>query len=622
MRYFTCKPGHGLFVPLDKVTAAAPRPFTVTEATSRLLTQLAGAPAEAPAPRRPPVTPVKNMLHPFVALPPAIGSTPGTTALSRELFKRQEEVNIIRRQVEPLLLTARKMAAATGLHTPEHLGSVVARLSGSMHEYDKVVGRYERQLQKLIEHMERRRAQREQEHESAGAPAAEEARRQLASADTQYRLLKKEYEQVQRSVAARAQLVADLEADNAQLRGELERLRLPAPGPSGEALRAQIDALSQALEATKEENLALRRERDLARAPAATLTAAVGTDAHAPDRQVEEVLQAKDRQEAYYQDVVGGLRADLEQARALHKAALASSRAEADALRAQLADQEARTHKYRDTMDSSNERYYAENRTLQQAHAEEAARLQAELGEATRKLAEAVQALEHMAADKQDRARELAETQHKLVELSSALAREQQRPAAADPRADDASKQIRVLEQTILDMQEAQQRSRDAARPPGAAAPAGSAADLQRQLAQVEYEKAQIERTLEEHLAAHRTGAAAAGGAARPGRPADTQRAQQIKKELVSLQPAIPRLAEKLRALLRPSAAPVPSFEEPVAEVKAALQQLEATRQHALTLAQSLVAGPADDGPGLDRTPTMNRRLSGPFPDAQPRRLF
>jgi len=122
-------------------------------------------------------------------------------------------------------------------------------------------------------------------------------------------------------------------------------------------------------------------------------------------------------------------------------------------------------------------------------------------------------------------------------------------------------------------------------------------------LAQVEFEKAQIEKAL--------TARNKANGKPAPG--LTKERAEKIKEELRQLKPALPTLVERISGLLglfrqSPILQADPSL-------TGCLERLESSRQAALGQARSLLPMPSDDFVGLDRTPTMNRRVSSTSAD-------
>ncbi len=235
MRYFTCRERYGLFVPEDRVRLVSSRPtinpvnvgglsrpagsidvppFKMSEATSRIV-QLSSEFGESVDRKivegmdsNLPKTPQKNIIDFSSALMEtaikANLNTPGSNALSRELLKRQDEINMLRRTVEPLLQSAQHITKQPG--TTEHLVSIVQRLGSAMIEYDKVVSRYERHLQKIIGHLEKKRLANQQAKNEADQSFAHQLQlkekeitdlnNRLVGAETQTRLLRKEYEQV------------------------------------------------------------------------------------------------------------------------------------------------------------------------------------------------------------------------------------------------------------------------------------------------------------------------------------------------------------------------------------------------------------------------------------------
>lgn len=641
MRYFQCKPDYGLFVPVEKAKpivdaqailrqtggTEAPkiqRPFKETETTSRLVkevNQLAGLvnKSQQNGPMaslvKPinemsgielvPRTPVKNVLPDHLQNDQMV--TPGTVgknSMSRELSRRQDEVNLIRRQVEPLLLSAQRLTTSTpngnGLQERPseqllaYLRALVAKLSVSMSEYDKVVARYERYLQKIIQHMEtKRQSSMEAEHQSSlKVKEIEDLTKRLASAENQAKLIRTEYEQAQRNLSQQLQLCEELEAENVQLR------KLQASSSPDEAM----EALRAALNACREENLVLRREIGLLQngpnhhrineSSMMMTTSTITAEKSSPS--TKEVLRAKDAQEAYFKEIIEGLKKEHSEAIGLLQSQLDGRKAELEVTREQLVEQQARAQRYHEALDRTADKAFDESEDMR------------------KRLTETVEAMERLVDEKHAIQMELAQSQAKLVEMSSNMARQQQSKQPVQENDGDAEKrelkrQIETMEQTILSLNESlnqQEKNRRPIQtePSSSASTAAEVQRLQRQLAQVEFEKVQIEKAL---TLRNKTN----------GKPPhlSRERAEKIKEELRQLKPALPTLVERIGGLLglfRQS----PHLEAD-SELTGCFERLESSRQVALGQARSLLPKPGrggcgDGGGGLDRTPTMNRRVS------------
>lgn len=705
MSYFTCKDKHGLFVQSDRVAMvrAAPilqaplppqatpvRPFEISETTSRLVKlskdfsisdenrPTSSVPSAPSAGLVAPSTPKKNILDMSsmtnnntynsttasayenvmaTAIRANVGGTPGSNALSRELMRRQDEVNMLRKQVEPLLYQAKRVASAGG--PAEHLKVLVDRISGMMEQYDKVVSRYERQLQKLILHMDKKRAvqqanQAESERSighqlSLKGRQVEDLKERLTATETQMRLLRKEYEQAQRNLSMRLTIEEETTNELSQLRSELERLRssVGTTGTTGTQsigvqsytglsattgtqtqtsalVQDQIEMLTAALEASRQENQELKRQRE-------TLYKPDGhhhTDSHDA---VKEVLKAKDRQEAYFTELIETLKKDHVRASETLQAALSQARSDLEDTRHQLEEQSQRALKYSQAIDQTSDKCYHENRQL----VEQLESLQSDLRERNKKMSELADATEQLRSEREERDQQIRKLEQRLVGMSSSMARSSSTTSEKSESGElsEAKKQIRVLEQTILELSEK----------PGTSNTEGASKVelLQRQLAQVEFEKQQIEATLKQER--QQKNAKRPSNGARPATVHGQvdERAAKIKAELDALKPAVPKLMDRLSSLfsaLQTNRAPNTSSATPLnldavnrayTDIKHSFESLEASRQKALSSihqAGNQVNVPAPNSNGLDttmvmqgeshveRTPTMNRFSFGGHP--------
>lgn len=573
--------------------------------------------------------------------------TPGSNALARELLRRQDEVNILRREAEPVMTQIKRIASAGG--PGEHIRVLVGRLVAMLEQYDKVVARYERQLQKLIVHMDRRRNEHEATQREVDASLThrynlqqrelEEAKERLAAAETQARLLRTEYEQTQRSLKARMELEEGRETENAGLRTEMERLRAEldrmrsnaissltttssstASGTS-ELTMQRIEMLTEALEAAKQENAELRRQRELF---PPTKNGTGNDEAEALRKRLAETLKAKDTQEAYFESLLATLRADMASAAENHQAALTAARADTEALRKQLADQEARAQQYSQAIDQSADRFFDERQQIQTRLME----TEGELRVREEKMGQLVEALDALRAEKETVEGELQGSEQRLVELSRALASKQHPVNTTNGSEElmEARKQIAALEQAVLDLTERHQQ-----KSPGAARPPAELATLRRQLEQVEFEKRQIEATLRQERA-RRESNNQRPEAARPTMTVQGGDAGRLKAELEGLKPALPRLIDRLSALFRTAASvqePKPlnldTIDRVYSDIKVSFEGLEGSRRRALEILRPGVGESEmvmDASGPLDHTPTAPKHRPIDHADIQPQRLF
>jgi len=630
----------------DENTPIRPRPLmTTTGVSSSFNTGMSNSSAIGPLsiPRQP-TTPTKNifdMSEHFTANNVSTGvmataikknvGTPGSNALSRELLKRQDEVNMLRREAEPILTQMKRVAATGNAGPADHVRMLVGRTSSLMEQYDKVVARYERQLQKLISHMEHRRGEQDAARQEAERSLAhqltllqrelEEARERGVGAEGQARMLKREYEQVQRGLAARIAIEEGLQAENAEMRAELERLRAERQvqgsghpdvgqernplGSSSSSELQQIQMLTAALEAAKQENVELRRQRELFSNNTSAGPKDTPTSKDDLRHRLEDTLKAKHTQEAYFESLIATIKQDHTRANESLQSALEAVRTDSEALRSQLAEQQSRAQRYSQAIDQTADRCYAENRQL----ADRLAETQKELQEREEKMGQLVGVAEELRAQRTEKETQISRLEQRLNQLSS-------RPQSeSSSELSEARKQIAHLEQAILDLSDRKHSGKDGE----------ELGTLKRQLAQVEFEKTHIESTLrrEREKASRPTATLSyTSGQRLP------ERIIQAQAELAALKPALPRLLDRLASALSlrsnptimesPRPLALDAIDRVYTDVKASFDGLEAARLKALQCADKLGGAPVASGPigppiG-DRTPTMNRQFSSGIP--------
>lgn len=569
--------------------------------------------------------------------------TPGSNALSRELFKRQTEVNRLRKEVEPVILQA-KRAAITG---PVELVKVlIDRLALMMEQYDKVVARYERQLQQIITHMDKKRQGLQAlQAETEGSLIHQltlkdktlvDLKQQVETLEGQLRLMKREYEQSQRNLATRMAFEEELTEENVRLRADTEQLRVQMirskdTGAPGVVQTAQIlveetrsdveGSLRAALAASQQEVAELKRQRDLFRAPN------VPNGDHPPTAEIREIQRAKDAQERYFTDLLESMRLDhgkaidslhkqLEEAKHLADTQKAHMRA----VKEQLEEQSARALRYSEAIDQASDKCYAENRQLSDA----LAATKAELVQRDEKMTELVSALEQLRTDHQEAAKTKVQLEARLLEATRSLSSvNSSRGSGQDggPKQDgndmelaEARKQISHLEKAILDMTEAKS---------GESQEGKLVKALQRQLAQVEFEKGKVEEALSREKSKQLPRVHHSTVKPNASLVPNNQRAAEIKAELARLQPA--SLLDRLGSLLRsrkPSGSTsttavdinMEAVQRAYSDIKHSFEGLESTRAKALSLLtprnfeDSSLAFPILDPASLMQTPTTNRR--------------
>ncbi len=414
----------------------------------------------------------------------------------------------------------------------------------------------------------------------------------------------------------------DLQRENAQLRAELERLK------GHNSVSEQVEALTAALDATKMECQELRRKNHLLSKQ--TNTSGITT---VSNLEVQEVLKAKEAEAHYFTETFERMKKDHSDALSNERLKKEQAQKELDDLRTHLKEQEERTLQYSQAIDATSDKFYLEHRTLQQQHLEERAKLQADLFQLQSKLEQTIHAAEQFQAERDKKDKECQELQQRLVTLSRRASKD------GGELLEEARKEIRLMEKTIADLTDEKARIHQAHKQEllKGGDDNGMVASLQRQLAQVEFEKAQIEKTLEKH---QRTTATTNIDKkrvtfAKQSHKDDPERVQLAKNELKRLSPAFPALVQKLHTLLSaipksstliPDTINVEQIQRACEDLKVSFAGLEQVRLFAVKAAQDLARDDdlnfGTDTAHLDRTPTMNRRRIGIPTGIEPSKLF
>lgn len=264
-------------------------------------------------------------------------------------------------------------------------------------------------------------------------------------------------------------------------------------------------------------------------------------------------------------------------------------------------------------------------------------------------MSELADVTEQLRSEREECNQQIRSLEQRLVEMSSKMASNSvvagPSSGASSAELSDAKKQIRLLEQTILELSE---RSATNTNTSAGGAEKGKVELLQRQLAQVEFEKQQIETTLKQERqqkSARRPSSSSNNTAASQSSRAQNgtmtaaappnERASMIKAELETLRPAVPKLMDRLTSLFsalqtKPNTSSTPlnldAVNRAYTDIKHSFEGLEASRKKALSSIQRAggqvnVAAPNGDVTMMmqserhvERTPTMNRLSFGSHP--------